>query len=476
MPSRFTRRQFLATSAVSLATGLSVTPRAAAGERPPNILFILADDLGWADLGCYGNTYHESPNIDRLATQGMRFTDAYAACPVCSPTRASLLSGQYPARVGITDFITGHWRPYEKLRVPINRTQHLPDEVITFAEKLHAAGYATGAYGKWHLGDNEMPPAKQGFDDSVVTSGWGHFGNRSAPDIGLGKDQYLTEVLTDLGVEFIKANRDKPFCLYLSHFAVHIPLEARQELILKYANKPDQTGPVCNPIYAAMIEHVDRSVGRLMDTLDELGLAENTVVVFYSDNGGLHQMYTGEGPIVTSNAPLRGEKGTVYEGGIREPLIIRWPGNIASGSECDTPVSSVDFYPTFLELAGAAPTPDYPLDGLSLMPLLRQKGDLAREAIYWHYPHYHHDTPAGAVRKGPWKLIEYYEDGRMELYNLDDDISEAHNLASTHPGIASALQEDLAAWRKSVDAAMPEPNPDYDPQRAHEWGRHPSRG
>jgi arylsulfatase A len=470
--STLSRRRFLAAAAGSLALPW-IGPNASAQTRP-NFLFVLVDDLGWADLGCYGNTYHETPHIDRLASQGMRFTNAYAACPVCSPTRASLMSGQYPPRVGITDFIPGHWRPYEKLRVPINRTQWLPADVVTVADALGGAGYACGLYGKWHLGDS-VPPERQGFDDAVSTGG-GHFGSHSRPDQGFTKDDYLTEELTALGISFMEAQREQPFFLVVSHYAVHIPLEARQNLILKYANKAEQTEEVCNPVYAAMIEHVDQSVGQLTEALDRLGLAENTVVVVYSDNGGLYRMYTGKGPIVTSNAPLRGEKGTLYEGGIREPLIVRWPGHIAPASVSDAVVTTPDFYPTFLEIAGAARPADHPLDGLSLVPVLTAANALEREAIYWHYPHYHHSSPAGAVRDGDWKLIEFYDDGRLELYDLREDIGESTNLAERMPDKAASLRANLAAWRDTVGAEMPVPNPEYDPARAHEWGKHPDRG
>jgi uncharacterized sulfatase len=472
-----TRKEFLKRAGAG-ALGLAAAPgwaRAArgAGGRPPNIVFILADDLGWADLGCYGNAYHETPRIDGLAAEGMRFTDAYAACPVCSPTRASFMAGQYPARIGMTDFIYGHWRPYEKLRVPINDPQYLRTELTTVAEALGDAGYACGCFGKWHLDLGTHGPGAHGFDDFVETTGWTHFGNTSKPDIGIPEDTYLTEALADLAGDFMASHRDEPFFLLLSHFAVHIPLEARAELIARYQDKAGPEGGVNHPVYAAMVEHLDRSVGTVLDRLDTLGLADDTLVVFYSDNGGLYQRYDGQGDIVTTNAPLRGEKGTLYEGGIREPLIVRWPGRVEAGAVCREPVTTPDFYPTFLEMAGAAP-PDQPLDGASLLPLLNGAGGLDREAIYWHYPHYHHSTPAGAVRAGDWKCIEFFEDGRLELYNLALDPAERHNRASEHPDRATALQARLAAWRAGVEAAMPEPNPDFDPMRRYEWGRHPS--
>jgi len=471
-----TRRAFL--KSLGMAGAVLAAPhgwglaQTAATRRPPNVVFILVDDMGWPDPACYGHPFHETPHIDRLASQGMRFTDAYAAAPVCSPTRASILSGQYPAHVGITDFIPGHWRPYAKLRVPTNRQQYLPLEVTTFAEALGGAGYTCGAFGKWHLGGPKHFPDKQGFDQTLVTSGR-HFGSRSVPDIGIGKDDYLTEVLSEQAEDFMDAHQDEPFFLYLAHYAVHIPLEAREALIDKYRNKPKPGTGVNNPVYAAMVEHVDQSVGRVLGKIDELGLADNTVVVFFSDNGGLRQRFDGDGGIVSTNAPLRDEKGTLYEGGIREPLIVRWPGAVKPGSVCAEPVTSVDFYPTFLEMAGATGDAKHVLDGESLVPLLREGGRLKRESIYWHYPHYHHSSPAGALRKGPWKLIEFYEDGRLELYNLRDDLSETTNLAEKRADLAQELQRELAAWRSAVGAELPTENPDYDPARAHEWGKHP---
>ncbi len=444
--------------------------------RKPNFVFILVDDMGWPDIGCYGHKFHETPNIDRLASQGMKFTDAYAACPVCSPTRASIYSGQYPARIGITDFITGHWRPWEKLISPINRQQYMPLETVTVVEALKGAGYTSAMFGKWHLGSNaEHYPDKQGFDSSIVRGGGGHFGNKTIPDLKLTKEDYLSEVLTEQSEKFMQANAGKPFCLFLCHYAVHIPLEARQALIEKYENKPKPRSGVNNPIYAAMVEHVDDSVGNIMKSLDELNLSDNTVLVFFSDNGGLRQRFDRTGPIVSTNAPLRDEKGTLYEGGIREPLIVRWPGVVKKASTCSTPVTSVDFYPTFLDIAGAKGDAGHVLDGESIVPLLAGKKALKRDAIFWHYPHYHHSTPAGAIRKGPWKLIEFFDDNRVELYNLQDDIGEKKNLAKKMPKKASQLQKQLAAWRKSVKAKLPTKNPNYDPAKAEEWGTHPDR-
>ena len=337
--------------AVPSCTAGPVTPAVTKLHKRPNIVFILIDDMGWTDVGCYGSRFHETPNIDRLASHGMKFTDA-----------------------------------------------------------------------------------------------------------ALG---------------FIEDNKDKPFFLFLSHHMVHIPLEAPEELVRKYENKTRPSTGVNNPVYAAMVEHLDNSVGRILKKLGDLKLEQNTLVVFFSDNGGLYQPfggYTGKRQAVSTNAPLRDEKGTLYEGGVREPLIVRWPGVINAGTTCSVPVTSVDFYPTFMEIVDAKSDANHVLDGRSILPLLRQTGTLGRDAIYWHYPHYHHSRPAGAIRQGDWKLIEFYEDGRLELYNLKDDIGEKENLAVKMPGKAAELQGRLAAWRKSVGAKMPMPNPDYDSARANEWG------
>ncbi len=462
------RRDFMraAAGAASLAlsgctAGQGWATASAGMPQKPNIVFILIDDMGWTDVCCYGSKFHETPNIDRLAEQGMRFTDAYAACPVCSPTRASILAGQYPARVGITDFIPGHWRPYEKLIVPENVLQ-LPVESVTIADVLKASGYATGYIGKWHLGGKGYMPEQQGFDKVVAA-----VRNRNDKQVS---------GFTDEALKFIEENKQQPFFLFLSHHTVHIPLEAPEELIEKYKNKPKPATGVNNPVYAAMVEHLDTNTGRILSKLDELNLTERTIVIFFSDNGGLYEPYggyQGDRTPVSSNTPLRGEKGTLYEGGIKEPLIVRWPGVVKPETTCKVPVASVDFYPTFLDILGIKGDSSHPLDGKSILPLLRRNGKLKREAIFWHYPHYHHSTPAGAIRQGDWKLIEFYEDGRLELYNLKDDIGEKENLVEKMPKKAAELQGKLAAWRKSVGAKMPWPNPDYDPARADEWGRNP---
>ncbi len=431
----------------------------------PNFIVFLVDDMGWIDPACYGNPFHETPNIDRLAREGMRFTDAYAAGAVCSPTRASLVTGKTPASLNITDFIPGHPFAWAKLKPP-QIAGALPPEEITFAEVLKPAGYVSGSFGKWHLGGPAYYPDRQGFDEFVVTSGR-HFAPkfRSTPALDVKPGDYLADVLTERAIRFLTDHREQPFCLYLPHYAVHIPLEAKQALIEKYEQKQRKPeGRVNNPIYAAMVEHIDQSVGRLLKTLEELKLNERTVFIFFSDNGGLYQSASRSGPPVMTNAPLRDEKGTLYEGGIRVPLIVRWPGVIEAGSICGVPVSSIDVLPTLADLAGVKPADS--VEGVSLVPLLKQTGEFSREALYWHYPHYHHSTPAGAIRAGDYKLIEFFEDGRLELYNLGNDLGESKNLAEAEPEKAQALHQKLQAWRKSIHAKMPTPNPDYDPAKA----------
>ncbi len=433
----------------------------------PNFLFILVDDLGWTDVGCFGSKYYATPSIDRLATQGMRFTDAYAACAVCSPTRASIMTGKYPARLHLTDWIPGEGNaPAHALCVPAWR-QYLPLEEATIAKVLKSAGYVTASIGKWHLGGPAYYPEHHGFDLNVAGSDTGHPASyfwpyegktHTVPGLKAGghEGEYLTDRLTDAAEAFLEANRQRPFFLYLAHYAVHMPLEAKPGLLAKYRAKPPSGGQN-NPVYAAMIESVDQSVGRLLSKLEALGLETRTVVVFMSDNGGLW-------PQATSNAPLRAGKGHPYEGGIREPLIIKWPGATKSGSTCRVPVCSIDFFPTLLEMAGVKPPG--PMDGLSLVPLLKQTGPLNRDALYWHYPHYWSGNtvrPSGAVRAEDWKLIEFYEDMHVELYNLKEDLGETRDLAGLKPEKTTELRAMLHRWRQEVGAQMPSPNPDYKP-------------
>lgn len=467
------RRQFL--QALGGASALAVSARGAA--RPPSFVFILFDDMGWADVGYQGSDFYETPNIDRLAAQGMRFSNAYAACPVCSPTRASIMTGKYPARLHLTNFIPGRQtRTYARVLAPQFR-QELPLEETTLAEALKTAGYATGHVGKWHLGGPGYFPDKQGFDHIFETSGrhlypkWNVQPKRPIPE---GQDR--TDALTAEAERFLEENRARPFFLYLCYHLPHIPLEAREPLIAKYRAKLDTPafrarreakGPAQNdPVYAAMMENADRAVGRIMKKLDELNLTGRTALVFNSDNGGLTAPEF-EDRHVTSNAPLREGKGHVYEGGIRVPLVVRWPGVVKAGSACATPVSSVDYYPTLLDAAGARMPANHAPDGASILPLLKGASRINREALYWHYPHYSNQggTPAGAVRQGDYKLIEFYDDGHVELYNLTKDPGERDDLSRRMPERAAELKAKLAAWRKSVDAAMPAPNPAYDPAR-----------
>jgi uncharacterized sulfatase len=446
---------------------LCLSGTAAAIDRP-NIVLILIDDLGWVDLGCYGNEYHQTPNLDRLADEGMRFTDAYAASPVCSSTRACLLTGRYPARVGITDFIPGHWRPWERLIVPPIK-DHLPLEETTFAEVIRELGYERAYFGKWHLGGRDHYPDRQGFNRVSVASGGQHFGSRIMGDAAqqLPDDVYLTDWLTDRAIEFIGNNRNVPFLLMLSHCTVHIPLEARSDSIAKFERAGNGMAR-SHPTFAAMVYDMDAAVGKLLRAMDDLDLRKNTLVIFTSDNGGLVRRYDQAGPIVSSQAPLRGEKGTVYEGGLRVPMIVRWPGVVAPGRECDEPVFSGDLWPTIVAAAGMGVDPGT-VDGVNLVPLFEGDGSIGREAIYFHYPHYHHMDPAGAVRAGPWKLIEHFDDGELELYNVRDDLGETTNLAVTEHRIAQELQNALAMWRESVGARMPIENPDFEPARRALW-------
>jgi len=458
--------QVVAATGVILVPGFFASTHAAEAKRP-NLVFILVDDLGWADVGCYGSKYHSTPNIDRLASQGIRFTDAYAAGAVCSPTRASIMTGKYPARLRLTDWIPGEGdAPTHALKVPEWR-QFLPLEEITIAEALKPAGYVSASIGKWHLGSPRYFPEHQGFDVNVAGGDIGHPASyfwpyegktHTVPGLKAGghEGDYLTDRLTDAAEDFMARNKGRPFFLYFAHYAVHRPLEAKPAVVTKYqARKSD--GGQTNAVYAAMVESVDDSVGRILRQLDVLGIASNTVVVFMSDNGGLW-------PQSTSNAPLRAGKGYPYEGGIREPLVVKWPGVTTAGATCRVPVSSIDFFPTLLEMAGVKPPGA--ADGCSLVPLLAQTGSLQRDALFWHYPHYwggNRVQPFGVVRAGDWKLIEFYEGLRVELYNLKEDLGETRDLATAKPRQVADLRVMLHQWRQSVGAQMPAPNPDYKP-------------
>ena len=465
-----------ASTAAALIGLAAVAPPAApaAPAAAPNFIVFLIDDFGATDLGCTGSTFYETPNVDRLAREGMRFTQAYSACTVCSPTRAAMMTGRYPARLHITDWIAGHKRPFAKLKVP-DWTMHLPLEEVTIAEALKAAGYATASIGKWHLGGPEYYPDKQGFDLNLGGTDRGQPPSYFAPyriaTLPEGPDgEFLTDRESVEAARWIETHRDRPFFLYLPHHAVHTPLMGKTHVVAKYAAKAKPDAPQRNPTYAALVESVDDSVGRVMAKLEEMKIADRTVIFFTGDNGGL--LGNPANP-VTSNLGLRAGKGSAYEGGVRVPLIVKWPGVTRPGATCAAPAITVDFFPTLLDIAGVKLPGDRPIDGESLVPLLRGAGALKRTAIYWHYPHYHPGgaTPYGAVRDGDWRLVEFYEDNRIELYNLKEDPAETADLASKRPERAAALRASLLAWRKAVGAQMPAPNPEYDPAREREANR-----
>ena len=465
------------------ALAVSLPGRASGADKRPNFVFFLVDDLGWKDLGCYGSSLHDTPNLDRLSASAMRFTDAYSSCPVCSPTRGSIMTGKYPARLGITDWIPGQRPKNRPLDCPPILNQ-LPLEEVTIAEALKAAGYRTFFAGKWHLGGEGFWPDQQGFD---VNKGGHHRGSPPGgyyspyknPALDNGPEgEYLTDRLADESMRFLEQQGDQPFLLYLSFYTVHTPIQACKRHIEHYQQQVDSLPPLDgtgqrpegdgftklrqdNPAYASMVRAMDDNVGRVLAKLDELDLADNTVVFFTSDNGGRSTLFRSGNP--TSNEPIRAGKGWCYEGGIRVPLIVRCPGVTAPGSICDAPVTSTDFYPTMLELAGLDSKPQQHPDGVSLMPLLSGSGPLDRQAIYWHYPHYHGSAwkPGGAMRCGPWKLIEFYEEGRVELYNLVEDIRERKDLSTELPDKTAELLGMFHDWRESVGAKMPMANSDY---------------
>ncbi|MBM3788280.1 MAG: sulfatase, partial [Acidobacteria bacterium] len=437
---------------------------AAQPRRKPNFIVVLVDDLGWRDWGCYGHTLHETPHIDRLAADSVRFTQAYAACCVCSPTRAALMTGKYPARLQLTDWIPGRrqWPASKLLFVEFRNELPLAEE--TLAEALKPAGYKSASIGKWHLGHDGHLPEHQGFDLNVAGdrrgSPPGYFGPFQMTNLTGGtKDDLLTDKLTEKAVAFMEANRNSPFLLYLPHYTVHTPIQAPAALVEKYKRKGAE-----NPTYAAMMETLDNSIGSLRAAVERLGLDRDTVWMITSDNGGLR--FEGKAPLpVTDNAPARAGKGHLYEGGIRVPLLIRWPGVTRSGALESTPVTTPDLNATVREIAGVPTAPA--LDGVSLAGLLKGR-KLKDRAIYWHYPHYSNQggTPSGAVREGDWKLIEFYEDERIEVYNLKTDPGETRNLAVAEKPRAAKLHAKLTAWRKSVNATMPKVNPAYDPAKA----------
>ncbi len=439
---------------------------AASPPRKPNIVFILADDLGWHQLGCYGSTFYETPNLDSFAKEGMRFTDAYAAAPVCSPTRASIMTGKYPARLHLTDFIKGGSPKDKKLLTP-EWTPYLPLEEVTIAEALRSAGYTCGHFGKWHLNKDKkyklgrpMDPGSQGFDDVLTTHKPG-----AGPESRYEEDWHHVREITERSIAFIEKNKDKPFFCYVTHNSIHRPEIEKDELVAKYSGKADADNDKeyghNNPKQAAMLETLDKSVGTVLEKLDEVNLRDNTIVIFFSDNGHL-------GP--KDCKPLRGSKADLYEGGIRVPMIVRWPGVVKPGTTCDVPVISIDFFPTLLEAVGLKVT-DPTVDGVSIMPLLKQAGSLKRDAIYFHYPHYHGQSiaPSGVIRQGKYKLVEWFEKsvdsidtaGAVELYDLEKDLNEQNNLAEKMPEKAGELYAKLKGWRKLVGAQEMVRNPAF---------------
>jgi len=442
---------------------------ATAGRRP-NVVVILIDDMGWADAGAYGSTFHRTPNIDALAAGGVRFTDAYAAAPVCSPSRAALLTGRAPARLRLTDWLPGREdSPAQRMLRPAIR-QALPLEELTLPELLKGAGYVSAHIGKWHLGGRGFGPLEQGFAVNVAGDHHGtpvsYFypyrrGEEFTPGLEEGKPgEYLTDRLTSEAEAFIERNRARHFFLYLAHYAVHIPMRAKAEKVEKYRALARAGAAQTNPIYAAMVESVDESVGRVVGKLRELSLLEDTLIIFTSDNGGL-SVEEGPNTPATNNAPLRAGKGYLYEGGIRVPLIVHWPRVVKAGAVCGAPAAGTDIFATIAEAAGLRQTTG--VDGVSLLPQLRGRCGPGRRVLYWHYPHYSNQggRPGGAVRAGRYKLIEFYEGGRVELYDLARDPGEAHDISGERPVQTHYLESALRRWRARVGAQTMRPNPDY---------------
>ncbi len=459
-------------------------PLAVHSAEPQNVIFFLVDDLGYMDIGAFNpETFYETPNVDRLAAEGMRFTDGYAANPVCSPTRYSIMTGKYPSRIGVTNWFSGR-RLGRYANAPLNDVMPLSE--VTVAEALKEQDYRTAFLGKWHLGSQpEYWPEHQGFDVNVGghskgSPPGGYFAPYTNPRLESGpKGEYLTHRLADEAAKILRDFKNDRFLIYLSFYNVHTPLQAPKELIEKYEKKAaainseefgdeEQVWPNGKPrkvrilqkhaVYAAMVETMDAAVGKVLDEVKALGLDGKTAVMFMSDNGGLS---TSEGS-PTSNLPLRGGKGWIYEGGIREPYIIKWPGVAKPGSTCSVPVSSIDFYPTILDICQAPSRPEQHLDGLSLAPLLKGASSFSRDALYWHYPHYSNQGgfPGGAVRQGDWKLVERYEDGRVHLFNLKDDIGELHDLSEQMPERVAAMRKKLHTWYWQTGARFLRPKKD----------------
>ncbi len=454
------------------------TPATTPNQRKPNILFILVDDLGAADLACYGADLHETPNVDRLAAQSVKFTRAYAASPVCTPARAALLTGKHPARLHMTTWSEAALEEPDRSRklLPPRTLASLPLSEVTFAEMLRGEGYRTAHIGKWHLGNAAHYPEQQGFDINIGGTLWGapqtyfypfrgnkHYGGeeRYVPGLGYSKPgDYLTDRLTDEALDFLGRQSSQPFCLNLWYYTVHTPVEGKPDLTAYYRKKLRPGMNHTNAGYAAMVQSMDENVGRVLRKLDETGLAANTIVIFHSDNGGFINVHQGDK--VTNNAPWRSGKGSLYEGGIRTPLLVRLPGQ-RNGSVCETPVTGCDLYATIAELTGAVipASQAREMDGVSFANLLRNpKAAFPDRPLYFQFPHYYPTTsPVSAVIDGEWKLLEYFEDGRLELYHLSIDPGEQHDLAAKEPERARRMQRQLATWRARIGAPLPVRNP-----------------
>ena len=468
-------RIYLSLLFVPVSSLLLVRPATAETPRHPNVILFLIDDLGWMDLGCYGSQYYQTPNIDRLAEEGVRFTDGYAACNVCSPTRAAIMSGKYPARLLLTQWLpSGRWNP-EKNRMREGRyLSNLPLEEVTIAEAMRQAGYRTAFMGKWHLGtETYYYPEHQGFDVNVGGRDYGAPGSyffpfegswsipttgrtlrKSSPVSGEPGD-YLVDRLAEEAVKFVKASAQDPFFLVLSHYAVHAPLQGKADKIERYEGVPKDFRQG-KPAYAAMVESVDDSIGSVMRALKDEGIDEQTMVIFTSDNGGFAK--------ATANQPLRANKGSNYEGGIRVPLLMRWPGKLRAGTVASEPVISTDLYPTILSAAGIELRPFQHIDGVDLLPHLTESAAIDRDAIFWHYPHYNQHPqsfPSGVIRAGNWKLIENYESGKVQLFDLREDIGETRDISGEKPELAEAMLAQLQQWRAEVGADPMRPNPQF---------------
>ncbi|MDX9747813.1 MAG: sulfatase [Paludibacter sp.] len=470
------RKNILYCSSVILALSGYAT-----SANRPNVVLIVVDDLGWTDLSCYGSDLYQTPAIDRMAKEGVRFTNGYAACTVSSPTRAAIMTGKYPARLHCTDWIAGHKKPHAKLKVP-DWTQFMSHDEYTLAEALADNGYTTLHVGKWHLGEGEKYwPENHGF--SVNIGGWdvgapqkknggnGYFPPYRNPRLSDGpEEEYLTERLTDEVLNLLEkhSKAGQPVFLNMWFYNVHTPLQAKKEKVEKYKKTTNPGAKHRNPVYAAMVEHVDNAVERILAKLVELKIDDNTLVIFTSDNGGLVGNFENNRQHVTSNFPLRSGKGDRYEGGVRVPFIVKLPG-INKGRVDDTPVISTDIYPTILGFTGIRSSSL--VDGTDLTSLLKKRIPLQRKAIYWHYPHYHLEgaVPYSAIRKGDWKLIYTYEDDQIELYNLKKDIAESQNLIKRNPEKAKELFNDLNNWKASVNAQMPVENPGFIPELEKKW-------